>query len=197
MDAELSTPSSPVCLSEGHMTEHEMVFWVRCHDRHLQHATIATNDGEKLFYVEGKGAYRSWSIRRPLKDALGHPVFELRRYGADPKMRWCVEDSNGNKIAELGHKKFFTSAHTAIDAKIFSSGALVEMRPRDVMAATTYINIGSATIAEISVHMNNTPKYFVRAQDMSVFRVRVAKAVDLSLVCWTFNAFENSADNRR
>ena len=175
------------------MTKQETVFWVRCHDRHLQHTTIATNDGEKLFYVDGKGAYRSWSIRRPLKDALGHPVFELRRYGADPKMRWCVEDSNGNKIAELGHKKFFTSSHTAIDAKIFSSGALVEMRPRDVMAATTYINIGSATIAEISVHMNNTPKYFVQAKDMSVFLVRVAKAVDLSLVCWTFNAFENSS----
>ena len=183
MDAELSAPSSPVCLIEGHMTEQEMVFWVRCHDRHLQHSTIATNDGEKLFYVEGRGAYHSLSLRRPLKDALGRPVFDLRRYPADPKMRWCVEDPDGNKIAELDHKKFFTSAHTAIDAKIFSSGALVEMRPRDVMAATTYINIGSATIAEISVHMNNTPKYFVRAKDMSVFRVRVAKAVDLSLVC--------------
>lgn len=94
---------------------------------HLQHTTIATNDGEKLFYVDGKGAYQSWSIRRPLKDALGHPVFELRHYGADPKMQWCVEDSNGNKIAELSHKKFFTSSHTAIDAKIFSSGAIVEM----------------------------------------------------------------------
>jgi len=182
MDAELSSPSSPVCLTEGHITEGEIVFWVQCHDRHLQHTTIAANDGEKLFYVEGKGAYRSWSIRRPLKDALGRPVFELRRYGADPKMRWCVEDSNGNKIAELSHKKFFTSSHTAIDAKIFNSGALVEMRPRDAMASTTYINIGGATIAEISVHMNNVPKYFVRGQDMSVFRVRVAEAVDLSLV---------------
>ena len=193
MDAELSAPSSPVCLTEGHRTEQEMVLWVRCHDRHLQHTTIATNDGEKLFYVEGRGAYHSLSLRRPLKDALGRPVFDLRRYPADPKMRWCVEDPNGNKIAELGHRNFFTSAHTAIDAKISSSGVLVEMRPRDVMAATTYINIGSATIAEISVHMNNTPKYFVRAKDMSVFRVRVAKAVDLSLVCWTFNAFENSS----
>lgn len=193
MDAELSAPSSPVCLTKGHRTEQEMVLWVRCHDRHLQHTTIATNDGEKLFYVEGRGAYHSLSLRRPLKDALGRPVFDLRRYPADPKMRWCVEDPNGNKIAELGHKKFFTSAHTAINAKISSSGALVEMRPRDVMAATTYINIGSATIAEISVHMNNTPKYFVRAKDMSVFRVRVAKAVDLSLVCWTFNVFENSS----
>lgn len=193
MDAELSAPSSPVCLTEGHRTEQQMVLWVRCHDRHLQHTTIATNDGEKLFYVEGRGAYHSLSLRRPLKDALGRPVFDLRRYPADPKMRWCVEDPNGNKIAELGHKKFFTSAHTAINAKISSSGALVEMRPRDVMAATTYINIGSATIAEISVHMNNTPKYFVQAKDMSVFRVRVAKAVDLSLVCWTFNAFENSS----
>ena len=193
MDAELSAPSSPVCLTEGHRTEQQMVLWVRCHDRHLQHTTIATNDGEKLFYVEGRGAYHSLSLRRPLKDALGRPVFDLRRYPADPKMRWCVEDPNGNKIAELGHKKFFTSAHTAINAKISSSGALVEMRPRDVMAATTYINIGSATIAEISVHMNNTPKYFVQAKDMSVFRVRVAKAVDLSLVCWTFNVFENSS----
>ena len=151
------------------MTEREIVFWVRCHDRHLQHTTIATNDGEKLFYVEGKGAYWLWSFRQPLKDALGHPVFELCCYGVDPNMQWCVEDSNGNKIAELSHKKFFTSAHTAIDAKIFSSGALVEMRPQDAMASTTYINIGSATVAEISVHMNNVPKHFVWAQDMSVF----------------------------
>lgn len=183
MDAELRAPTSPVCLTEGNMTEQEIVIWVRCHDRHLQHTTIAANDGEKLFHVEGGGAYRSWTFRRPLKDALGRPVLDLRRYGMDPKMRWFVDDSNGNKIAELSHKKFFTSAHTAIDAKIFSSGAVVEMRPRDAMASTTYVNIGSATIAEISVHMNNTPKRFVRPQDMSVFRVRVAAAVDLSLVC--------------
>lgn len=193
MDAELRAPTSPVCLTEGNMTEQESVFWVRCHDRHLQHTTIAANDGEKLFYVEGKGGYRSWTFRRPLKDALGRPVFDLRRYATDPKMRWFVDDPNGNKIAELSHKKFFTSAHTAIDANIFSSGALVEMRPRDAMAATTYINIGGVTIAEISLHMNNTTKRFGRVQDVSVFRVRVAEAVDLSLVCRTLNAFENGS----
>lgn len=50
------------------------------------------------------------------------------------------------------------------------------------MAATTYVNIGDVTIAEISLHMNNTPKVFGRVQDVSVFRVRVAAGVDLSLV---------------
>lgn len=182
MDAELRAPTSPVCLTKGKMTEQEMVFWVRCYDRHLQHTTIAADDGEKLFYVDGKGAYRSWTFRRPLKDATGHPVFDLRRYGTDPKMRWFVDDPNGNKIAELAHKKFFTSNHTAIDAKIFSSEALVEMRPRDAMGTTTYINIGDSTIAEIALYMNNVPKRFGRVQDVSVFRVRVAQAVDLSLV---------------
>ena len=183
MDAELRAPTSPVCLVEGNnMTEQETVFWVRCHDRHLQHTTIAANDGEKLFYIEGRGAYRSWTFRRPLKNPTGLPVFDLRRYATDPKMRWFVDDANGNKIAELSHKKFFTSEHTAIDARILASGVLVEMRPRDAMATTTYVNIGDVTIAEISLHMNNTPKVFGRVQDVSVFRVRVAAGVDLSLV---------------
>ena len=183
MDAELHAPTSPVCLTEGHTTEQETVLWVRCHDRHLQHTTVTGNNGEKLFYVKGPGGYRSMTLRRPLKDALGHPVFDLRRYAADPKMRWFVEDPSGRKIAELSHMKFFTSKHTAIDAKIFSSGVLVEMRPRDAMASTNYISIGNVIIAEISVHINNVPRHFVRGQDLSVFRVRVAKGVDLSLVC--------------
>jgi hypothetical protein len=98
-------------------------------------------------------------------------------------MGWHVEDANGNEIAELRHKKFFTSQHTAVDGKILSSGALVEMRPRDAMGITNYVNIGNVTIAEISVHLNNVKKRFVRDRDISVFRVRVAKGVDLSLVC--------------
>ncbi|KAJ6086621.1 hypothetical protein N7467_005535 [Penicillium canescens] len=160
MDAELQAPPTPVCLTEDHMTEQECVVWVRVHDRHLQEITIAGNDGEKLF-----------------SDASGRPVFDLRR-----KMGWHVEDASGNEIAALRHKKFFTPQHTAVDGKILSSGALVEMRPRDAMGITNYVNIGNVTIAEISVHLNNVKKRFVRDRDISVFRVRVAKGVDLSLV---------------
>ncbi|KAJ5435069.1 hypothetical protein N7491_005664 [Penicillium cf. griseofulvum] len=117
------------------------------------------------------------TLRRPLKDASGQPVFDLRR-----KIGWLVEDASGSKIAELCHNKFFTSQHTAIDGKILSSGVRVEMRPRDAMGITNYVNIGNATIAEISVHSNNIKKRFVRDRDISVFRVRVAQGVDLSLV---------------
>lgn len=183
MDAELHTPASPVRLTESHESEKEMVLWVRCHDRHLQRSTIASDDGEKLFYVEGPGSYKSMTFRRPLKDASGAPVFDLRRYATDVKMRWFVQDANGEKIAELSHRHFFTTKHTAIDAKILSTGEVVEMRPRDAMGFTNYVNIGNDTIAEISTHTNNTPKLYVRDGDMSVFRVRVAKGVDLSLVC--------------
>jgi uncharacterized protein YxjI len=178
MDAELRAPPSPVCLTNGHITERESVLWVRVHDRHLQDITIAGDDGEKLFSVEGPGGYSSMTLRRPLKDASGQPVFDLRR-----KIGWLVEDASGSKIAELCHKKFFTSQHTAIDGKILNSGVLVEMRPRDAMGITNYVNIGNATIAEISVHSNNIKKRFVRDRDISVFRVRVAQGVDLSLVC--------------
>ncbi|KAJ6133112.1 hypothetical protein N7471_008327 [Penicillium samsonianum] len=177
MDADLQAPPSPVCLTEGHTTEQESVVWVRVHDRHLQDITIARDDGKKLFSVEGPGGYSSMTLRRPLKDVSGRPVFDLRR-----KMGWFVEDASGNKIAEFCHKKFFTSQHTAIDGKILSSGALVEMRPRDAMGMTNYVNIGNVTIAEISVHSNNIKKRFVRNRDISVFRVRVAQGVDLSLV---------------
>lgn len=151
----------------------------------LQEITIADNDSEKLFSVEGPGGYGSMTLRRPLKDASGRPVFDLRR-----KMGWHVEDASGNEIAELRQKKFFTSQHTAVDGKILSSGALVEMRPRDAMGITNYVNIGNVTIAEISVHLNNVKKRFVRDRDISVFRVRVAKGVDLSLVCQTFKSSE-------
>jgi hypothetical protein len=56
MDAELQAPPSPVRLTEDYTTEQESVVWVRVHDRHLQEITIAGNDGEKLFSVEGPGA---------------------------------------------------------------------------------------------------------------------------------------------
>ncbi|KAF7517003.1 hypothetical protein PCG10_001663 [Penicillium crustosum] len=177
MDADLQPPPSPVYLTEGYTTENESVIWVRVHDRHLQDITIARDDGEKLFSVEGPGGYSSMTLRRPLKDASGRPVFDLRR-----KMGWTVEDASGSKIAELCHKKFFTSQHTAIDGKILSSGALVEMRPRDAMGITNYVNIDNVTIAEISAHSNNIKKRFVRDRDITVFRVRVAQGVDLTLV---------------
>lgn len=195
MDAELSAPTPPVCLIEGHTSDEECVLWVRCHDRHLQHTTIADNDGEKLFYVEGPGGYKSMTLRRPLRDGSGNPVMDLRRYATDLKMRWFVQDASGEKIAELSHEKFFTSKHTAINAKVFNSGAQVEMRPRDAMGSTNYVNIGNATIAEISLHTNNVPKRFVRDRDISVFRVRVAKGVDLSLVCDISNCHWKSLAN--
>ena len=183
MDAHLSAPTTPTTLIEGHQTTEETTFWVRCHDRHLQNITIVSNAGDKLFYVEGRGAYKSWTFRRPVKDALGNPVFDLRRYGTDIKFRWFVDDAHGTKIAELSHKNFFTRAHTAIDAHVFKDNVRVEMRPRDFSAATTYVNVEGSIIAEINLHMNNTPKRFIGDQDASVFKVRAAEGVDLSLVC--------------
>jgi hypothetical protein len=105
-------------------------------------------------------------------------------------MGWHIEDASGNEIAELRHKEFFTSQHAAVDGKTLSSGALVEMRPRDAMGITNYVNIGNVTIAEISVHLNNVRKPSVRDRDISVFRVRVAKGVDLRLACQTFRRSE-------
>ena len=153
MDAELIAPNTLTALVDGYTTNQEITFWVRCHDRHLQNITIVDNDGEKLFYVEGRGAYKSWTFRRPVKDPSGNPVFDLRRYGMDIKMRWFVDDASGIKIAELSHKSFFTRAHTAIDAQLFKEDVRVEMRPRDFSAATTYVNVHGSIIAEISLHM--------------------------------------------
>ncbi|KAJ6128907.1 hypothetical protein N7471_010124 [Penicillium samsonianum] len=148
MDAGLQAPPSRVSLTEGHTTDQESVVW---------DTTIARDDGEKLFSVEGPGVYSSMTLRRHLKDASGRPVFDLRR-----KIGWLVEDARGNKITELSYKKFFTS-----------SGALVEIRPRDIIGITKYVNISNATITEISVHSNNIKKGLMRDRDISVFRVRV------------------------
>lgn len=52
MDAHLTAPTTPTTLIDGYTTDEEVIFWVRCHDRHLQNITIADNSGEKLFYVE-------------------------------------------------------------------------------------------------------------------------------------------------
>lgn len=93
-----------------------------------------------------------------------------------------MEDPDKKRIAELRHIKFFTRAHTAIDATLAGSDVKVQMRPRDHMATTTYLNAGGAVIAEIWLHVNNTPRRFNGDRDLSVFRVRAAKAVDLSLV---------------
>lgn len=182
MDAELSVPQEPLCLIEGHLTDQETVIWVKCHDRHLQHITVINNDGEKLFYVEGSAkGFNSSSFRRALKDASGNSVFDLRRSQIDG---WYVEDPDKKRIAKLKHIKYFTRAHTAIDATLGDSEVRVQMRPRDHMATTTYLNSGGSVIAEILLHVNNTPRRFNGDRDLSVFRVRAAKGADLSLVCF-------------
>lgn len=185
MDAELKAPPEPVYLTEGYTTEKESVIWVRVHQRHLQDITVTSDDGELLFHVQGPGGYSSMTLRRPLKDAAGKPVFDLRR-----KIGWVVEDPNGNKIAEASHNKFFTSRHTAIDTKLLKSGAVIEMRPRDEKGLTTYVSIGNVMIAEIWFHLNNIKARLMRERDLSVFRVRITKGVDLSLVCLTIESLK-------
>ncbi|KAL1583821.1 hypothetical protein WHR41_07162 [Cladosporium halotolerans] len=179
MDANLSAPSAPISLLEGHETTEETIFWVRCHDRTFQHITVVRDDGEKLFYVEGDGALTSASLRRDVKDANGNLAFSLRRYQFDG---WFVKDAANTKIAELKHQKYFTRAHCAINLNIFGCDMQVEMRPRDHVATTAYVNADGAIMAEIGLHINNTPRRFNGDRDLSVFRVRAAKGVDLGVV---------------
>lgn len=70
-----------------------------------------------------------------------------------------------------------------INAHVFKDDVRVEVRPRDFPATTTtYVNVDGSIIAEINLQMNHTPKRSIGDWDASVFKVRAAKGVDLSLV---------------
>ncbi|KAJ5085934.1 hypothetical protein N7532_010705 [Penicillium argentinense] len=177
MDAELHAQASSVSVIYGDARSRKVFCWYG--------AMTATSNAP-----DRKGRWRETLLEHgPSEDLLKMPpgiLSSTYSLPSGPKLRCLVEYAEGQKVAELGHKKFLTSEHTAIDAEILSSVALIEMQPWDTMGLTTNVNIGNNAITEISIRMNNRPNLFVRQRspDYTVYQIRAAKGLGLSLVCF-------------
>ncbi|KAH9904423.1 hypothetical protein F4778DRAFT_732413 [Xylariomycetidae sp. FL2044] len=187
MDITLQTPDPPVHMLSGYTSDREASFMVHCHDTFFRRVTM-TSEGAagKTFRVDGSVLGSSWSWRRKVLDGeTGAHVFSVRHRSFDLlKNGWVVESPDGKRLCSLAHKTQITSEHSAIDGTVRTvegEEVLVTMRHEDSGARLTRVSVGDVTFASIRKYEDN---YMVPrgGRARSVWEVRVAAGVDLSLV---------------
>ncbi|GAP84639.1 putative duf567-domain-containing protein [Rosellinia necatrix] len=185
MDMQLQSPSPPVNMLGGHVSQQETILTLRCHDSTFKKVTVVDAEENPVFRVEGSTFGTSWSWRRKVYDAANNQhLFDFRHESFDFKNRWLAEDAAGRKVCSLVHKNQVTTNHSAIDATVRTvagEDVLVIMRPQDGGALTTTVSVGGTTIATIRKAVDNT-KTSRGDDDNSVWELRVAAATDLTMI---------------
>ncbi|RYP42978.1 hypothetical protein DL770_011899 [Monosporascus sp. CRB-9-2] len=185
MEIPLQTPNPQVNMLASYISEQEMTFIVYCHDSTFKHVTAEDSKGQPLFRVEGTTFGTSWSWRRKVYDSSNdHLLFDFRHHSLDIKNGWVVESPTGRKLCSLVHEAQITTKHSAIDATVHTESGeqvLILMRPNDQGALTVTIGVDGAVIATIRKAEDNDMPFRGR-RNRSVWEVRVASGVDLSLV---------------
>jgi hypothetical protein len=168
-----------------HVSQQETAFMLYCHDSTFKKVTVLDAAEKPIFRAEGTKWGTSWSWRRKVFDTTNdRHLFDFRHESFDFKNRWVVEDAGGRKLCSLVHKNQVTSQHSAVDATVRTAvgeDVLVTMRPQDDAALTTTVRVGDTAVATIRKVVDNT-KAVNGDRDKSVWEVRVAAAVDLTLV---------------
>lgn len=198
MDIQLQSPSPAITILDTSITQEEATLMLHCHDRTFKRATItdsSTLPPKPIFLIEGATAGTSWSWRRKVfstdnnDDEEKRPLFDFRHENFDLKNRWVIEEAGtGRKIGSIVHRDQLTTAHSAVDATVRTRAGedvIVRMRPRDGGALVVAVEVGDAVIATIRKVADNTTvkSSFAREeQDKTVWELRVAAAVDLSLI---------------
>ncbi|KAI2780194.1 tubby C-terminal-like domain-containing protein [Daldinia loculata] len=184
MEIPLETPNPPVNISNSYVSPQQTTLNVYCHDRIFKKVTVTDSTGQPVFRVQGTSFGTSWSWRRKVLDGSNTHIFDFRHKSVDIKNGWIIENPNGDKLCSLVHKSQITHSHSAIDATVRTQAGeevLVIMRPNDHAALTTTISVDGTAIATIrKVEDNDIASLGTR--DRSVWEVRVASGVDLSLI---------------
>jgi hypothetical protein len=189
MDVTLKSPEPPVNLLSDHVSSRETTLMVHCHDSNFKKVTVMGEDGQALFHTEGTTFGTSWSWRRKVVDSSGRHLYDFRHNSLDIKMGWVVETPDGRRICSLVHKNFMKKGHAAISATVRTTAGddvLVEMTPHDLAALTTTIDVDGCSIAAITKVEDNNAVYR-GGKDRTVWKVKVAAGVDLSLVSCTYS----------
>ncbi|KAI0010571.1 hypothetical protein F4779DRAFT_304193 [Xylariaceae sp. FL0662B] len=185
MDIPLQAPNPPLTMLPGHTSQHETTLNVRCHDHAFKKVTVSDDAGKALFHVEGTTFGTSWSWRRKVLDSTNdRHLFDFRHESIDIKNGWVVDGPDSRRLCSLVHKSQITKEHSAIDATVRTEAGeqvLVAMRPIDREALTTTLSVGDTTFGSIQkVEANYI--VFQGNRDKTVWKVRVAPGVDLSLI---------------
>ncbi|KAI0506243.1 hypothetical protein F5B22DRAFT_473586 [Xylaria bambusicola] len=185
MDISLQSPTPPVEILSGYVSEDEKTLALHCHDDTFKAATVFNAEGNPVFRVEGTSFGKSWSWRRKVFDAAyDRHLFDFRHENFDFKNRWVLEDNTGRKFGSFVHKSQLTTNHSAIDATVRTTAGedvLVTMRPRDAAALTVAVTVNDTTIAAIGKVADNRNTLSHKG-DSTVWSIRVAAATDLTLI---------------
>ncbi|KAF2997735.1 hypothetical protein E8E14_003128 [Neopestalotiopsis sp. 37M] len=184
MNITLQTPTPAVLMTDKFVSTSEVTFTVHCHDSTFKKVTVFDSSEQELFRVEGSAFGTSWSWRRKVLDATGRNLYDFRHHKFDNKNGWVVESPDGQKLCSLEHAAFLKKGHAAITAIVRTTAGedvQIEMTPMDHSALTTTIGVGGSLFAAITkVEDNNIS--FRAGKDRSVWSVRAAPGVDLSLL---------------
>ena len=180
----LHAPLTSVSIGSGHISATECTLKIRCRDRYFRDTEVCDVDGHKLFVLEAKGPFMSWSIRRTLKDSSGNHILDLRHYKSKLK-QWIVEDPTGRELCLVKDGVVPGSRFTAVDAQVSVevNNVTISLRSFDHAGTKTHFEVDGVVIAEMLLTDNNDVS-FLHRQDLerTSWRLRIAGGVDLPLV---------------
>lgn len=84
----LKSPPSTVSFSSGYLSKADSTFEIVAQDRNLREVTVSGESGSVLYVLESKALFKSWSVRRSLKDASGNHILDLRHYKTKVGSEW-------------------------------------------------------------------------------------------------------------
>ncbi|KAF2716927.1 hypothetical protein K431DRAFT_168672 [Polychaeton citri CBS 116435] len=184
MSLLLKTPTVPVFVDRGYLTQAESTLEIRCSDRFLRDATVCGEREGELYRLEGNGLLTSWSMRRSLKSASGEHLLDLRHYKSKLK-QWIVEDPQGRELCIIKDSISTEKQNTAAEAQILSSEGLfsISMQSSDHTGITTVFQVEGIPFAEMSLVENNDISFLHRrGLDRTAWKLRLAAGVDVALV---------------
>ena len=184
MASVLESPPVPVSFGSGYIVKGESTLEIQCHDRFFRDAVVIDENGDKIFALEAKDPFTSWSVRRTLRDAMGRPVLDLRHYKSKMK-QWVVEDPQGRELCTIKDgvltSRKFTAAHALVPTD--SGQVNVSMRSFDHAGTKTVFEVEGAPIAEMLLTENNDTSFLHKhGLDRTLWKLRVAPGIDMALI---------------
>ena len=184
MAQTVESPPTSLSLRGRDVLEGGCTLQIRCHDRHFRGATVNNETGDRLFILNSKGPFMSWSLRRTLQSTSGHHIWDLRHYRTKMK-QWVVENAQGKKLCTVQDGTFIGGNFTAADARIHSDTGytLVSMKSFDHAGSRTVFQVEGITIAEMLLTENNDLSFLhKRGLDRTIWDLRIAGGVDIALI---------------
>ncbi|EME86641.1 uncharacterized protein MYCFIDRAFT_77523 [Pseudocercospora fijiensis CIRAD86] len=196
----LQPPPSPLTIGSNHISEGERILNIICPARYFTSSTCTITDehGELLFKLEIPAAFKSYSVRRTLKDTsdrtllvLRHPNSKIHTLAVETETgtQLCLIKDHGQHVRDQTAQIHFGECYATID-----------IRDVNAIGTKTLYQFQGQPVAELEMVVDHELGLLTSKSDSvrTAWRLRIAPGVDMALfVALAFARIEISQSWRR